>query len=132
VPESGPSTSDHGDSARHLSDHLANERTHLAWLRTALSVSGLGIAINRFSLYLSELGIDDRTGTLSALRHPKRVGIVLAILGPIVMLWSAFRYSYVQRAIQKKQYVPAVLQIWLFTAVLAVLTALCATWLAPP
>jgi putative membrane protein len=36
----------------HVSEHLANERTHLAYIRTAVSVIGLGIAINRFSLYL--------------------------------------------------------------------------------
>ncbi|HOK48281.1 MAG TPA: DUF202 domain-containing protein, partial [Bryobacteraceae bacterium] len=36
-------------------DHLANERTFLAWLRTAVALISLGIAINRFSLYLSRL-----------------------------------------------------------------------------
>jgi hypothetical protein len=36
---------------RPVGDHLANERTYLAWLRTALSISAFGIAINRFSLY---------------------------------------------------------------------------------
>lgn len=29
-------------------DHLANERTHLAWLRTAANVMVLGLAIARF------------------------------------------------------------------------------------
>jgi len=29
-------------------DHLANERTYLAWIRTALSFTALGIAIAKF------------------------------------------------------------------------------------
>ena len=38
----------------HVSEHLANERTILAWVRTAIAVMTLGIAINRFSLFLIE------------------------------------------------------------------------------
>ena len=38
----------------HVSEHLANERTILAWIRTAIAVMTLGIAINRFSLFLVE------------------------------------------------------------------------------
>lgn len=32
--------------------HLGNERTHLAYLRTTVSLIGFGITINRFSTYL--------------------------------------------------------------------------------
>ena len=39
---------------QHISDHLANERTILAWIRTSISVIALGVAINRFSLFLME------------------------------------------------------------------------------
>ena len=36
-----------GSTAR---DHLANERTFLAWLRTALSLSGAGLAFLKFDI----------------------------------------------------------------------------------
>ena len=38
----------------HVSEHLANERTILAWIRTAIAVMTLGVGINRFSLFLVE------------------------------------------------------------------------------
>lgn len=34
-----------GDSGSRARDHLANERTFLAWLRTAVNVMALGLAI---------------------------------------------------------------------------------------
>jgi putative membrane protein len=36
-------------------DHQANERTFLAWLRTALALIGLGFAISRFGLFTRQM-----------------------------------------------------------------------------
>ena len=36
-----------GSTAR---DHLANERTYLAWLRTAVGAVGLGLAVAKLGL----------------------------------------------------------------------------------
>ncbi|HXP31990.1 MAG TPA: DUF202 domain-containing protein, partial [Stellaceae bacterium] len=38
------------------SDHAANERTFLAWLRTGLSVVAFGFVIERLNLFIAELG----------------------------------------------------------------------------
>ena len=35
-----------------MRDHLANERTLLAWVRTGLSFMAFGIAVEKFSLFL--------------------------------------------------------------------------------
>jgi putative membrane protein len=35
-----------------LTEHLANERTFLAWLRTALAVLAFGFVLERMSLYM--------------------------------------------------------------------------------
>jgi uncharacterized membrane protein YidH (DUF202 family) len=37
-------------------DHLANERTLLAWVRTSMAIIGLGFIVARFGLLLRELG----------------------------------------------------------------------------
>ncbi|KKY19470.1 hypothetical protein UCDDS831_g05440 [Diplodia seriata] len=55
----GPIYRNTGSVAR---DHLASERTFLAWLRTGLGFVALGIAIERFSqLDLTELLAATRT-----------------------------------------------------------------------
>jgi putative membrane protein len=45
------------DSSRdhHVLNHLSNERTLLAWIRTSIAVIALGIGINRVSLFLMEI-----------------------------------------------------------------------------
>ncbi|KAA0129612.1 DUF202 domain-containing protein [Chryseobacterium sp. SN22] len=37
------------------SDHLANERTFLAWLRTSVALMGFGFILVKFSLFLNRL-----------------------------------------------------------------------------
>ena len=46
-------------------DHLANERTFLAWTRTSLGIVGLGVAISEY--YSSERHISDINNAL--MRH---------------------------------------------------------------
>jgi putative membrane protein len=40
-----------------FSDHAANERTFLAWVRTALAIAGFGILIPKFDLLPGDLGL---------------------------------------------------------------------------
>src|SRR2546429_9181019 len=37
-------------------DHLANERTLLAWVRTSIAIMALGFVVARFGLLIRELG----------------------------------------------------------------------------
>lgn len=50
-PDAPPPSTLANDLARGRT-HLGNERTHLAYLRTTVSLIGFGITINRFSTYL--------------------------------------------------------------------------------
>jgi putative membrane protein len=38
-------------------EHLANERTLLAWVRTAIALMGLGFVVARFGLFVRQLGL---------------------------------------------------------------------------
>ena len=38
------------------SDHAANERTFLAWIRTAIAVMAFGFLVERFDLFLQIAG----------------------------------------------------------------------------
>lgn len=39
------------------SDHLANERTFLAWVRTSIALMGFGFVVVKFSLFIKQLSI---------------------------------------------------------------------------
>jgi putative membrane protein len=66
-----------GSTAR---DHLANERTYLAWLRTGLSLLGLGLAFARFA--------GGWTGMLT--------GGLFVFLGVVFIGYSGWRYFEVR------------------------------------
>lgn len=65
-------------------DHLANERTYLAWVRTAVTFVGLGFAVDR-------LLIDDPVGPV--------LGIAMMVVGGGMMLPALLSYRRTERAI---------------------------------
>ena len=90
-------------TSQHISDHLANERTILAWIRTAISVITLGVAINRFSLFLMEFyRIEPQMR--SANRHAEAVGVGLVVLGLVIMCGAIWHYLHVANSIDRQTY----------------------------
>jgi putative membrane protein len=90
----------------HVTEHLANERTILAWIRTAIAVITLGVAINRFSLFLMEVH-QLVPGSNAANRHVEKLGIGLVILGIVIMCGAIAHYLRVGRTIESETYRPA-------------------------
>jgi putative membrane protein len=76
-----------------LRDYLAEERTFLAWARTALALMGLGFVVARFGLFLREIHLTQ--GGQAAQPHlvSHWFGITLIAAGAAVSLFSARRYS---------------------------------------
>ncbi len=81
-------------------DHLANERTLLAWVRTSLGVIGLGFVIARFGLFLEEVGSRHHPHTwVSTL-----VGTALVLIGGGLMVPALRRYRRAASAIERNEY----------------------------
>lgn len=74
-----------GSTAR---DHLANERTFLAWLRTGLSLLGVGLAFAKFG--------SGWTGMLS--------GALFVSLGAVFIAFSGWRYFEVREDLQRERF----------------------------
>lgn len=79
---------------------MANERTHLAYLRTTVSLIGFGITINRFSIYLVQNGGLSQDSRL-LIRDAGNAGLGMVLLGLALLLWSLLRYWYVSKDIEK-------------------------------
>jgi putative membrane protein len=91
---------DQASSDRHTSDHLANERTFLAWIRTSIAVMGLGFVVARFGVWLRELSIS--MGRPTIIRHSglsMPLGIGLMIFSGLLAVMAGWRYHAVKRAI---------------------------------
>jgi len=96
---------------------LANERTFLAYVRTALALDGAGLAVVQF---LTSVG--NHRGRLL-------VGVVLVVGGLATTLAGYHRWQSVQSAMRRDQplptsYVPGALAVILATASLAAAIAI--------
>lgn len=79
-------------------DHLANERTYLAWMRTPVALMGFGVVIVRLR-YLLPPQIP-RTG------QSWRLGLLFALVGLLTVLLSTVHYFGIRRAIDEDTYEP--------------------------
>jgi len=79
-----------GRSGNRARDHLANERTYLAWLRTAIGVLALAAAIARFGVGPS--GRD------------KTAVVITGILGMVILGTGTRRYYQVARDLERGRF----------------------------
>lgn len=84
---------DEVDSSSRARDHMANERTHLAWLRTAANVMVVGLAVTRFA---------DRGGISVA---SVLAGGMLIVIGAAGVLYGTRRYRQVNHQLEEGQFV---------------------------
>jgi putative membrane protein len=74
-------------------EHLANERTFLAWVRTTIALIGLGFVLSRLGPWLS-----NNSSRLASNAAP--IGIGLVCIGAVLTLLAAWRYDVVNRQIE--------------------------------
>ncbi len=80
-------------------DHLANERTFLAWLRTSLTCASLGIAVTQ--LYRLNVGGDSGGTTITV---GKAIGTTFIGLAFIVLACGCHRYFVSQQAMTHRMF----------------------------
>ncbi|HWE62113.1 MAG TPA: DUF202 domain-containing protein, partial [Chloroflexota bacterium] len=78
-------------------DHLANERTLLAWVRSCIAIVALGFVVARFGLLIRELGSSAPRQTPTALSTG--FGIALVVCGAALSILATLRYLNATRAI---------------------------------
>jgi putative membrane protein len=111
-------------AAGRVTDHLANERTFLAWLRTAITLLGLGFVVARFGLWLREMSVlQPQAGRLAGSGLSLPIGVGILGLAAFTAILGTARYHTVRRAIERGEFSPS---HWTITAVAALIVALAA------
>ncbi len=99
-----------------LREHLANERTFLAWIRTSIALMGLGFVIVKFALFLKELSVIMEGLNISISEgFSATIGTSLVALGAALTLFSFFRFKRVEAQIESQDYKPSTLISLLLT-----------------
>jgi putative membrane protein len=88
----------------HYSDHAANERTFLAWVRTAIAVMAFGFLIERFDLFLRFAARD----IPNAVQPPHTglanlIGILFVLIGLAMVIISTMRFFRTKREIDSPE-----------------------------
>ncbi|MGB8543599.1 MAG: DUF202 domain-containing protein [Candidatus Acidiferrales bacterium] len=108
------------------SDHLANERTFLAWIRTSISIIVFGFVVAKFGITLREfLRVSGNAAHESG--TSLMIGLGFMLMGILMALASGIRYRTTMRRLESGDFKPAgtIVTVWaviaaLFGAILAV------------
>ncbi len=110
-------------------DHLANERTFLAWVRTGIATIVFGFAIGRFSIALREfLKIQGYSAATPGLTT--WLGIISTVGGVLLILTGLSRYRTTKVQIDLNTFEPAGFVIDLVSYVLGIFGLVLAGYLA--
>ena len=100
-----PSTNSNPNLAR---DHLANERTFLAWVRTGVAVVVFGFAIGRFAVAIRQwMQLEGHGHVVPTAGLSVWFGTVAIIAGVLVCLMGLFRYRQTRKQIDSGNFQPA-------------------------
>lgn len=94
-----------------IRDHLANERTYLAWMRSAIALLGFGVVIVR--LRVLRLSLPQMPG------NGWKLGLLFSLAGLLTILLSAPHYFAVRNRIENDTYEPP--DFWVISFSLVVL-----------
>jgi putative membrane protein len=115
--------------SKKVTDHLANERTFLAWVRTGIAVMAFGFVIERFGLLIRELGLKIGLSSNTSIHNSKRLGVFVTILGIIMLVVALFNFLHVRRTIDQERYQPALLFPIVLTSIASLVGLLLAVYL---
>lgn len=84
-------------------DHLANERTFLAWVRTAIAMMGFGFILVKFSIFLKQMSLASENHLLSHVQNGQSglTGVLLVGAGVVVLILSYINYLRIKKQMRK-------------------------------
>ena len=89
-------------------DHAANERTFLAWVRTAIAVMAFGFVIERFDLFLQVVApqLALKAATPHSQTFANMAGLAFIAIGVLMVAVAGFRFRTTARDIDAERMVP--------------------------
>ncbi|HEY0792985.1 MAG TPA: DUF202 domain-containing protein [Chthoniobacterales bacterium] len=79
---------------KNFSDHSANERTFLAWVRTAIAMMAFGFLVGKFDLFMELVvpSLPNRHLALPSQKLGNVAGLALVFLGSATVVMAAVRF----------------------------------------
>lgn len=92
---------------KRYTDHSANERTYLAWIRTAIAIMAFGFLIEKFDLFIAYLGkVSNNELLLKPSLSAQLVGLGLFLVGVLIIVTATVRFFAYKEAIESDETIP--------------------------
>ena len=90
---------------RNFSDHAANERTFLAWVRTAIAVMAFGFLVERFDLFLqiAAPSLSGRQLSVHGEKFANIAGLALIVAGTAMVALAGVRFLRTAKAVDSEE-----------------------------
>ncbi|MGL5879216.1 MAG: YidH family protein [Xenococcaceae cyanobacterium] len=102
-------------SSSRVRDHLANERTYLAWMRTAISLLGFGVVIVRLRFFKPPVTSTPGNGW--------KLGLIFSLVGLTTVILSTYHYFAIRQDIDEDVYEPPDRWVLIFSLTITLLGA---------
>ena len=101
----------------HARDHMANERTFLAWIRTSIGIMAFGFVVEKFTLFIKQISLllgKSHSQILPDTSHSFQgyssiFGVFLVALGVLICLLAFIKYKKVEKQIEGDTFQPSML-----------------------
>jgi putative membrane protein len=108
-----------------ISDHLANERTFLAWIRTAIGIMAFGFVVVKFSLFVKQLTLLlGKENVVQQRGYSAIMGILLVIVGSLISIMAFIRFKKIEKRINENSFQNSSLLISFLTAFIFIISIL--------
>jgi len=89
-----------------VSDHMANERTFLAWVRTNIGIMAFGFVIEKFGLFIKQMGLilgkSNAQSLSSSHGYSSMIGILIVGFGILMNLMAYMNFKRVEKQIDQR------------------------------
>ena len=118
------------EKRNNASDHLANERTFLAWMRTSIGIMAFGFVVVKFSLFVKQISmILGKENIIHSKGYSGILGIVLVAVGTVTAVLSYMRYINSEKQINEGYYKHSSLLITVLTTFIFLVSVLLIVYL---
>ena len=113
-------------------DHLANERTFLAWIRTSIAVMAFGFVVVKFALFIKQISIVLAGKViLPGKSYSAFIGIILVGIGAVMALMAFLRYRETERQLLNRRYKPSYTLLLIMTVAIIGMSVMLIYYLLP-
>lgn len=101
--------------AEYASNHMANERTFLAWIRTSIGLMAFGFVVEKFSLFIRNIApflkgehlTESTYASYQTQGFSSIFGILLVALGALICILAFIKYKKTEKQLDEDTYRPS-------------------------